>query len=1715
VQEETIMKKGTLRTSSRKSMVLRLTLAIVSMSAAFITADLLLPASTAHAYKYDERGRLVAQIRPGGRLTRYHYDRAGLLSSVSYHRVGRLTRWAYPSLTSVKFEHDLAGNRVAMKDRLGQTNYVYDNFNRLTEVIAPSGQKVAYEYDPWNNVRSQKLPGGHTLKNQYDLQGEITEVADAQGSVRYEHDAEHNRLIRRTSDGISTIYEFSQANRLSAIQHFRADASLICAYRYEYDVADRVSVLEEVTPRGTARTTYEYDLANRLKKVSQPDGSTLEYEYDAMGNRIAQTDAHGTTRYAYDAAGRLVKANDTTYTYDAVGNLIAKQSRAGRFTYEYDDENRLVQVSGAHIVRYFYDGDGNRVRREADGKITNYVNDTRTAVPQVLAEYAEGRAPSYYLLGRNRVARRDEHGATIYLLEDNLGSTRCVVDEKGRVLARYAYTPFGAPTLVEGSAQTDFLFAGEQWDEEAQLLYLRSRFYDPHTGRLLSTDPVRGTPAAPATFNQYVYVNNDPINQVDPLGRQGQPPPSPRPTPSLVTTQSSDFNVERRHDTPHIGPTRTEPTNPYDPNRYRPLWIESRQRAMQDWAVDVLSRHPNSFRGYSAAAFSAVDHAILQHVWAPFEPPIRKLMDPDYTYGHPYRTLGAGLEIGWHAATTFLEPNDPRGLFVTFRRGVPFSERMGLYAVNETWAGSRVYLPFIDSVVRNSKTLKVPVDTAWNLYGLGMDSTELVSTLAGNPSFAQSATQITGTALRHNPLLNLVDPFDLRSKSNYFFPPPGGGSGGATMPKVGGVYLDQTARVLGELGAITGAVYDPQTGRLTLVGDKSTTLPPMKPEYLAAALRAVYAPSEHAPGMTIDPNPQDPHSSIMVVRFFGNTENTRLGWVMFEADRVMKSYSIGNDNVTRQSVQSAVPGYQSVTAMALQAGVTNNGLWSRFWLVPEPVTARLSDDGHAVVFDPIRMRVKTETMRLAAGKLVSSGGVQDPAAEAFAAHFTEHYEDYARENPVYAELKQVAQAVALAKWMKQQDVPVDWNFVRVYAGRSFVTPQTTPAAYGEITQTENLGGVIRTRKIMTFGGVDADVRLQPQRQAEAGQLQSALASALPPEGQDARPFDLRFNNQDYVAVALPGNTRRELASYNTTATELSACVLAPSRAAGLPGLVRYYNSLHNEQTEFGFAWSLQLPHLEFEAVGAEGQTQYLSVGGAVNQRVRVQRFTLTNQFGIAEQRFVTHFVDQDSGRIGFKPEAADTSYRGLYPEADGNYRLLFQSGAQAVFDAEGRLRAMFTDEAKALYDYDDGHLSVISYADGEQSAWKVSFEIDGDGRIKAASSDAGRVTYDYDARGDLRLVKCKDQTVAYNYDDRHLLVAISVNDQVIAQNSYDSQGRLTAQRDASGQHLEQSLETTADGRVVSLNVGADAFRLHYDAQDRLTRIEDAASNSLQYTYDETGNMSGAEQTLANGGHATLELFPDHQRAIIRDPRGVQTEYRSNPDGTLAEVWMNDRRLVACHYDGRGKVVEVLYEGGYAEHFAYDAEGRLQQYRRSAPDGGASSADEVTLSYNVNGELAGITGPSTGHLALTVSPDGIALKAGPTSQSVRYAADGRPLRVEGSDGSIATYTYRPVQELEKIEVTKAGRVGSIEFEQGRITRSQSLSGGQFHYAYTPDGLLHSVKGPYEEQTFYFYDSQQRLQRVSLPNGRCLDYAYDTASGRLVQEQPGHGCAAKMD
>ncbi|CAB1074023.1 Rhs-family protein [Olavius algarvensis Delta 1 endosymbiont] len=58
------------------------------------------------------------------------------------------------------------------------------------------------------------------------------------------------------------------------------------------------------------------------------------------------------------------------------------------------------------------------------------------------------------------------------------------------------------------------IYSGQYYDEETGLHYNYHRYYDPKTGRYLTPDPI----GLEGGINLYPYVENDPINWIDPYG---------------------------------------------------------------------------------------------------------------------------------------------------------------------------------------------------------------------------------------------------------------------------------------------------------------------------------------------------------------------------------------------------------------------------------------------------------------------------------------------------------------------------------------------------------------------------------------------------------------------------------------------------------------------------------------------------------------------------------------------------------------------------------------------------------------------------------------------------------------------------------------------------------------------------------------------------------------------------------------------------------------------------------------------------------------------------------------------------------------------------------------------------------------------------------------------------------------------------------------------
>lgn len=83
------------------------------------------------------------------------------------------------------------------------------------------------------------------------------------------------------------------------------------------------------------------------------------------------------------------------------------------------------------------------------------------------------------------------------------------------------YWQEGSKKASSGVEKPIRLSTGREWDRETGLYYNRARYYDPMEGRFLSKDKI----GFKGGINLYSYVQENPINNIDPFGLWKYGPP--------------------------------------------------------------------------------------------------------------------------------------------------------------------------------------------------------------------------------------------------------------------------------------------------------------------------------------------------------------------------------------------------------------------------------------------------------------------------------------------------------------------------------------------------------------------------------------------------------------------------------------------------------------------------------------------------------------------------------------------------------------------------------------------------------------------------------------------------------------------------------------------------------------------------------------------------------------------------------------------------------------------------------------------------------------------------------------------------------------------------------------------------------------------------------------------------------------------------------------
>ncbi len=115
------------------------------------------------------------------------------------------------------------------------------------------------------------------------------------------------------------------------------------------------------------------------------------------------------------------------------------------------------------------------------------------------------------------------NNSTYFYIPDIQGSIRAIISaDNGSLAAYYTYDVWGTLVSYGGSLaeKNDYLYTGREYDWQTGIYYYRARYYNPELGRFLQSSWEHTK-----EMNMYVYVGNNPVNEVDPSGHPFTPPP--------------------------------------------------------------------------------------------------------------------------------------------------------------------------------------------------------------------------------------------------------------------------------------------------------------------------------------------------------------------------------------------------------------------------------------------------------------------------------------------------------------------------------------------------------------------------------------------------------------------------------------------------------------------------------------------------------------------------------------------------------------------------------------------------------------------------------------------------------------------------------------------------------------------------------------------------------------------------------------------------------------------------------------------------------------------------------------------------------------------------------------------------------------------------------------------------------------------------------------
>ena len=521
--------------------------------------------------KFYNKG-LIAKVLSGNNEIKYEYDGKGRNTKIivngqtkrnisySVSNGNEVITVTTPQNETYKTTKDKDGNVVSFK--YGSTVQWSATYNKNGDMISlTDGTPTEFSYDHLGRIKTYSADLNESFSyNFYDALTERTLTFNGitqKYSFAYKTDFSHG--IDYTAIGNENAFDYKIIVKRDA--NGRNIGKDICTYSGLNRAGENVAYLK----KGDHATNIPNVISYTKGGVVTDD---IKYAYDKMGN-ISEVRENGklVARYFYDGINRLVREDNrllnktVLLTYDSCGNITAKRTAAftlaktdeiSAFTDEkiYTYKGDLLQSYGGTAITY--DGCGNPLSYKGNtltwnkDRLASYDNISftyngrgqRTAKAETVNGntttktylYDSGGKLIYtsdgltFFYDHQGIAGFKYNSSTYFYRKDITGNVIAIINNLGDEIVRYVYDAWGNHTVTDASANNigtlnPFRYRSYFYDDETGLYYLKTRYYDPETGRFISPDDFSYlSPDTINGLNLYAYCGNNPVMNVDPNG---------------------------------------------------------------------------------------------------------------------------------------------------------------------------------------------------------------------------------------------------------------------------------------------------------------------------------------------------------------------------------------------------------------------------------------------------------------------------------------------------------------------------------------------------------------------------------------------------------------------------------------------------------------------------------------------------------------------------------------------------------------------------------------------------------------------------------------------------------------------------------------------------------------------------------------------------------------------------------------------------------------------------------------------------------------------------------------------------------------------------------------------------------------------------------------------------------------------------------------------